>query len=481
MLFNTPVFVCVFLPICLAGFYGLGRMAGNNWALRWLVACSLLFYGWWNPPFVLLLAGSIALNYGVGQRLLHLRQNGRDRAALWWLRGGLAADLGLLGWFKYAGFFADTLGLPHPQLFLPLAISFFTFQQVMFLVDSHRRDRQDLGFLPYAAFIAFFPHLIAGPIVRPREIIPQFTASDLTRPRGENLRAGLVIFLLGLTKKLVLADSFSVYADTGFNAAAAGHGLTMVEAWISTLSYALQIYFDFSGYSDMAIGLARMMNIRFPINFNSPYKSRNITEFWRRWHITLGNFLREYVYIGLGGNRRGAVRRDANLLATMLLGGLWHGAAWTFVLWGGLHGAMLVLHRHLRTLRVPFGRVWLLLAVVIAWVPFRANGIRTAAHMLRAMAGLNGIVLSPLLLKHLPAMAFIHAGKVAPVLGEGRPLLLPQCAVLLGAGWLVVLTMPHVGQMSARMQAAMLALGFGLAVQTLFFATGVAPFLYFQF
>jgi alginate O-acetyltransferase complex protein AlgI len=296
MLFNSPEFVLGFLPVALGGFFLVGRAGGTRWALGWLVAASLFFYGWWNPKFVLLLAGSILANYGFGQRILVLARGGRQDAARHWLIAGVTANLALLGWFKYANFLIHDvarLNTPELDIFLPLAISFFTFQQIMFLVESRSGDRVDAGPLPYAAFVAFFPHLIAGPIVQPREIMPQLLVADLAIPRAEHIAEGLTIFLLGLAKKVVLADTFAHYSDVGFAAAAQGAPLSFVEAWYAAASYALQIYFDFSGYSDMAIGLARMLNVRFPLNFASPYKATNIAEFWRCWHITLSRFLRD--------------------------------------------------------------------------------------------------------------------------------------------------------------------------------------------
>ncbi|HJS87760.1 MAG TPA: hypothetical protein VJ779_20090 [Acetobacteraceae bacterium] len=255
VLFNTAPFLLGFLPIALAGFFVAGRLGGTNWALRWIVAASLVFYGWWDVRFVVLLAGSIVGNYLIGQRILGFARARRDGAARRWLVIGVGLDLGLLGWFKYAGFLARAgaalAGLPAPALevALPLAISFFTFQQIMFLADSAGAGRPDAGFGAYAAFVAFFPHLIAGPIVRPGEIIPQLTARDLARPRGAGIADGLEIFLLGLAKKAVLADTFARFADVGFDAAGRGAPLTLFEAWYALLAYGLQIYFDFSGYS----------------------------------------------------------------------------------------------------------------------------------------------------------------------------------------------------------------------------------------
>jgi len=255
VLFNSEPFVLGFLPAVLAGYFLAGRLGGARAALAFVIVASLFFYGWWNPPFVLLLAGSIGGNYAIGQHLLHLAGTQRDRAAQAWLAAGVTANLALLGWFKYAGFLAGSVAAlfgadaPELHIFLPLAISFFTFQQIMFLVDSRQAARPDGGFLAYAAFVAFFPHLIAGPIVRPAEIIPQLLAPDIARPRQAALCDGATIFLLGLAKKLVLADLFARFADVGFDAAAQGAQLTFFSAWYAALAYALQIYFDFSGYS----------------------------------------------------------------------------------------------------------------------------------------------------------------------------------------------------------------------------------------
>ena len=479
MLFNSPEFVLGFLPIALGGFFLAGRVGGTRWALRWIVAASLFFYGWWNPKFVLLLAGSILGNYWFGGRI-HRRGSRR------WLIAGIAANLALLAWFKYANFMIhDVLRLDTPelQIFLPLAISFFTFQQIMYLVESFRDERVDAGLLPYAAFVAFFPHLIAGPIVRPRDIMPQLLARDLATPRAEHIAEGLTIFLLGLAKKLVLADLFARYADVGFAAAAQGAPLSFVEAWYAAASYALQIYFDFSGYSDMAIGLARMLNVRFPLNFASPYKAASIAEFWHCWHITLSRFLRDYVYIPLGGNRHGEARRCVNVMATMLLGGLWHGAAWNFVLWGGLHGLYLLVQRWFPW-RVPTfaGRALTLLAVVVAWVPFRASNLGATLAMLRGMVGYNGIALPRMIVHAVPALAAIATPvPLLPYLADARTLSFPEVSACLLLGWTIVLAMPTVHELSQSGRRWALTSGFAFTVQALFFAPHVTPFLYFQF
>jgi alginate O-acetyltransferase complex protein AlgI len=486
MLFNSPEFVLAFLPVALGGFFLAGYIGGPRWALYWLVVASLFFYGWWHPKFVLLLAGSILANYGIGQQILRLARSGRQGAARRWLIAGVAANLALLGWFKYANFLIQgVLRVHSPELniFLPLAISFFTFQQIMFLVESRSGDRVDAGLLPYAAFVAFFPHLIAGPIVRPREIMPQLLAADLATARAKHIAEGMMIFLLGLAKKVVLADTFAHFSDVGFTAAAQGAPLSFVEAWYAAASYALQIYFDFSGYSDMAIGLARMLNVRFPLNFASPYQAANIAEFWRRWHITLSRFLRDNVYIPLGGNRRGEARRNINLMATMLLGGLWHGAAWNFVLWGGLHGLYLVVHgRFPWRLPAVAGRALTLLVVVVAWVPFRASGLGATLTMLRGMAGYNGIALPQMIVHAFPPLAAIATPvPLLPFLGDARTLSFPEVSACLALGWTIVLALPTVHELSERARGWALTGGFAFTVQALFFAPHVTPFLYFQF
>jgi D-alanyl-lipoteichoic acid acyltransferase DltB (MBOAT superfamily) len=517
MLFNSPEFILGYLPLTLGGFFLAGRLYGTRAALAWLLVADLVFYGWWNPRYLPLLVGSVTVNYGLGRHIHRLTRASRTRAARGWLISGVSFNLGVLGWFKYADFLLHAAAPQAPALgiVLPLAISFFTFQQIMFLVDIFRAgvgragvgragmDREGAGpvgaepasrpavsALSYAAFVCFFPHLIAGPIVRPADILPQLEASRLARPVAANLAAGLTIFLLGLGKKLVLADTFGSFADTGFAAASHGTVLTLIEAWYAVLAYALQIYFDFSGYSDMAIGLARMANVRFPLNFDSPYKARDIADFWRRWHISLSRFLRDYLYIPLGGNRQGEVRRGVNLMLTMLLGGLWHGAAWTFIAWGGLHGLYLIVHRlwagmggrlGLR-LPGPLAQALTLLAVVVAWVPFRADGVAATIGMLRGMAGLNGFALPRMIVGAWPALAEI--ARPVPVLlslGDAHTLSLPEVSACLLLGWLIVLTLPHVHELSERARGWALTAGLAFTAQALFFAPYAAPFLYFRF
>jgi len=412
MLFNSLTFICAFLPFTLLGFYAIGWVwGGRGWgagaAKAWLVGASLFFYGYWSLNYLPLFVISVLVNYAFGCALVSVQKGAKKPL----LVAGLVFNLALLGYFKYANFFVETLNLAGfnfnlANVILPLAISFYTFQQIAYLVDAYRDDTKRYTLLDYALFVLFFPQLIAGPIVHPQEVLPQFRRASY-RFRADDFSVGVTLFLLGLAKKVLIADSVARFATPVFGAAAAGAELSLLEAWGGALAYTLQLYFDFSGYSDMAIGLARMFGVRLPLNFNSPYKATNIVDFWRRWHITLSRWLRDYLYIPLGGNRKGALRRHANLLLTMLLGGLWHGAGWTFVFWGGLHGLYLtVCHSwggfikrtgtaHLfdnvggRVLSrgLTFG------AVVVGWVFFRAESWDAAVRVLEGMVGLNGLSL----------------------------------------------------------------------------------------
>jgi D-alanyl-lipoteichoic acid acyltransferase DltB (MBOAT superfamily) len=483
VLFNSIGFIALFLPIALLGYVAFAKLCGRVAALCWLLAASLFFYAWWKPEFVILLLASIVCNFALANRVCD-----GQRARLW-LITGLVFNLSLLGFFKYTTLLCSMVGykVPPSSIFLPLGISFFTFQQIMYLVDTYRRELPETNFLEYACFVAFFPHLIAGPIVRPCHIIPQFKNDVPPRVWRQNLISGIETFLLGLAKKLVLADGCARFADPGFAAAARHDPLTLIEAWVALLAYALQIYFDFSGYSDMAIGLARMFGIDFPVNFNSPYKATNIADFWRRWNMTLSAFLRDYLYIPLGGNRAGEARRLMNLMITMLLGGLWHGAALKFVLWGGLHGIYLIIQRMFeRTsqFRLPVWLAWpiTLLAVFLAWVPFRAAGWSATIEFYRALVGGNGVALPAIFIHEVPILASVaQAVPVLPYLGDARTLSLPQALLFLCLGWFIALGLPSLQTMSEKPRRFALISSFALTVQALFFAPYTVPFLYFQF
>jgi alginate O-acetyltransferase complex protein AlgI len=421
MLFTTAVFSLLFLPLVLLGFFAIARW--SHWgAAAWLFLASLFFYGYWMPEFTLLLVGSICGNFLLGRQIaLAMRSSGlagegadKERlhhrsAARRWLFAGVAANLVLLAYFKYANFFVDNLNLvlgrqwDIGRVVLPIGISFFTFTQIAYLADTFQKGVREYKFVHYGLFVTYFPHLIAGPVLHHAQMMPQFADPKTFRFDMGHFAGGLAIFALGLFKKIVLADGVAPYADAVFRPADAGHLPDLHEAWLGALAYTFQLYFDFSGYSDMAIGLSWMFNVRLPFNFDSPYRATNISDFWRRWHISLSNFLRDYLYITMGGNRHGAFRRYLNLAITMLLGGLWHGASWSFVVWGGLHGLYLVVNHGFRALcgpallaRLDVSKVfavaaWALtmLAVIVAWVFFRAETFGGADRMLRGMAGLN--------------------------------------------------------------------------------------------
>ncbi|MCF7970077.1 MAG: MBOAT family protein [Methylococcaceae bacterium] len=398
MLFNSYIFIFIFLPIVLFGFYAIGARSHHRAAIAWLVAASLFFYGWWNPAYLSIILISMLFNYAVGAVL-----SGKDKSKLL-LALSISINLLVLAYYKYFNFFIENINnlgstdFNFEKIVLPLAISFFTFQQVAYLIDAYRGETREYNFLSYCLFVTFFPQLIAGPIVHHREMLPQFAKETLYKINYRHLVIGLSIFTLGFFKKSVLADGTSEYVNLSFNLAETSTAITFFAAWAGSLCYAFQLYFDFSGYSDMAIGLARMFGIVLPMNFNSPYKSQNITLFWRRWHMTLSRFLRDYLYIPLGGNRKGKTRQLINLMLTMVLGGFWHGAGWNFALWGFLHGAFLIMHNSWMKLSQIFGvkmprfiAWWLTFsAVLFAWVPFRATSLDGAFNLWRGMLGING-------------------------------------------------------------------------------------------
>lgn len=399
MLFNSDVFLFAFLPLTLAGFYALRVFASVRAAKMWLVVASLAFYAWWSPAYIFLLLFSIIANFGLGYLIA------RGARPRFWLFVGIALNLVLLGYYKYAGFFLENVdslfgtGWTIWRIILPIGISFFTFQQIAYLVDVSRKRAMEYAFFDYVLFVSFFPQLIAGPIVHHQEMMPQFERMRERQHILDDFALGVTVFTFGLFKKVIIADTLALYATPVFGAADAGLAIDAAAAWQGALAYTGQIYFDFSGYSDMAIGLGLMFGIRLPINFFSPYKSKSIIEFWRRWHITLSRFLRDYLYIPLGGNRKGATRRYLNLFLVMLIGGLWHGAGWTFVVWGALHGIYLMINHAWHKFSPPrtgaerlggyAAQGLTLIAVIAAWVFFRAETFGGALSMLTGMAGMS--------------------------------------------------------------------------------------------
>ena len=413
MLFTSGEFLFVFLPLTLLVFFAAARFVGKGVAAGWLAVASLAFYGYWRIEHTALLVASIVFNYYFGEWILRARARGKPSSRAL-LAIAVGANLAALAYFKYADFFlrtaADLSGADIPLLgvVLPLGISFFTFTQIAYLVDVHAGKVVERNPVHYALFVTYFPHLIAGPVLHHAEMMPQFRLAEIYRPQLRNFAIGLSFLVMGLAKKVLIADSVAPIANTVFGASA-DVALAASAAWLGVVAYTLQIYFDFSGYSDMAVGLSLLFGVRLPYNFNSPYQSWNITEFWRRWHMTLSRFLRDYLYVPLGGNRRGRARRYVNLMLTMLLGGLWHGASWTFVIWGGLHGAYLVVNHGWQFLREKLhwkdggalgrgaGIALTLLCVMVGWVFFRATSLASAQGILASMFGfVHGVPLSTL-------------------------------------------------------------------------------------
>lgn len=422
MLFNSMVFIAGFLPVVLLGFILLAGSGRQRYAAIWLTLASLVFYGWWNPAYVPLLIGSMVGNYLVGGYLM--RRPSRSVLVL-----GVAANVGLLAYYKYTGFLFGTLddafglGWSVGDIILPLAISFFTFQQIAYLVDAHDGEVSEHDFVNYCLFISFFPQLIAGPITHHGEMLKQFNDSSTFRLRIDNISLGLTVFVLGLFKKVILADPLGENASPIFAVAAGGTVPSLYDAWYGALSYTLQIYFDFSGYSDMAIGLGLLFGLRLPVNFNSPFKAHNVIDYWSRWHMTLTRFLTAYIYnpivmritrkrmaAGKPLPRRGKMSLGTFVVLiayptvlTMFISGVWHGAGWQFVAFGLLHGFYLVVAHGFRAYKARRGlpldsdKLWhhtgavllTFLCVVVAMVFFRANSLTAAMAMLTGMAGLS--------------------------------------------------------------------------------------------
>lgn len=466
MLFNSYSFLLAFLPITIVGFFLAGRL-GKTAGAAWLAACSLFFYAWWDYRYLALLAASIGANYVIGAYVTRHALSIQGRLAL-----GTAVTLNLLllGYYKYADFFLSSanaiLGTNWPILgiVLPIGISFFTFTQIAFLVDAYAGKVTEYRFIYYVLFVTYFPHLIAGPVLHHKEMMPQFDRDANYRPSAENFAIGLTIFAIGLAKKVLIADNLSAYAAPVFAPHAATPSLLV--AWGGALSYTFQLYFDFSGYSDMAIGLSRLFGVRLPLNFNSPYKARDISEFWRCWHMTLSRFLRDYLYIPLGGNRHGATRRQCNLMTTMILGGLWHGAGWNFVIWGALHGAYLVIHQFAqscwrriswhppRWLSDPLSVALTFVCVVFAWVYFRAADLATANRLVIGMLGGYGAALPEPVVAHLgPLKSLLEAIGVGTYLGGGANF--TETWFWIAAGTVIAFCAPNTQQIMARFEPAL--------------------------
>jgi D-alanyl-lipoteichoic acid acyltransferase DltB (MBOAT superfamily) len=464
MLFNSFGFLFLFLPVVLLIFIQIGRRH-EILAATWLAVASLFFYAWWDYRYLALLLASIVFNYFCGLRIAESRTSAKKN----WLIAGIACDLILLAYYKYAGFlvsvFNQVVDTPIfiKDIVLPIGISFFTFTQIAFLVDTYQGKVKEYRFVHYLLFVTYFPHLIAGPVLHHKEMMPQFSDSKIYRLSWVNISVGLSIFIIGLAKKVLIADNISPYANDLFN-----HPIepSLLVAWGGVLAYAFQIYFDFSGYSDMAIGLSRLFGVKLPLNFNSPYKSVNIVEFWRRWHMTLSRFLRDYLYIALGGNRHGLLRRYANLMITMLLGGLWHGAGWTFLVWGGLHGIYLVINHAWLALAQKIGfplaslgwkltaTIMTFIAVCFSWVFFRSVDLPTAQQIVRGLTGGFGVAVPNAFAARLGEFkTLLEQVGVTFFLGGGTRFVETWSWVILAAG--IAFFLPNTQQIMRRFEPAL--------------------------
>jgi alginate O-acetyltransferase complex protein AlgI len=461
VLFNSHVFLFVFLPIVLAGWWGLTRERGR---LLFLTLASYAFYGWWDWRFIPLMIASTTVDYIAGARI---EASETPIVRRRWLSGSLKFNLAILGFFKYYGFFArstnavaEALGVgglvPVLDIVLPIGISFYTFNSMSYTIDIYRRRvRPAASLLHFSAFVAMFPHLIAGPIVRYSDIEDQF-ARLKDRLTSNEAAVGVYFFVTGLSKKLFLADQLAPNVNLYFAHPTGAIG----SAWLMSLGYAFQLYFDFSGYSDMAVGLAHLLGLQFPQNFNSPYKAVDMQDFWRRWHMSLSTWLRDYLFIPLGGSRHGQLKTLRNLVITMFLGGLWHGAQWTFVAWGLYHGLMLVLNHVIQ--RVSWlpshpgaARSATFIVVVFGWVLFRAPTLADAGHVWSAMVGANGLALGP-----WPPVTYLAA---------------------LGVSGLIAFGLPNTWEVKFTPRPLM-AYGFAAAVVVAILCLDLpSPFLYFQF
>lgn len=388
MLFNSHIFILFFLPLVFTAYFLLRNYDQHNASKLFLVLASFTFYAWWKIEYLYLLGGTILFNFLMAEILYRKRHN-------LLLALAVMGNLSVLGYFKYKNFFFENIvgmmGLPSitEKIVIPLGVSFYTFQQISFLVDTYRGKAARCNLLDYSLFVSFFPQLVAGPISYQQEITPQFNAKEAAKINFTNVGQGIFLFSMGLFKKIVVADSLAPYVENGFDKALA---LTFWDSWATSLAYTCQLYFDFSGYTDMALGLGLLFNIKLPNNFNSPYQALNIQDFWRRWHITLGRFVRDYIYFPLGGSRKGGYRTLANLMSSFLLIGFWHGAGWNFILWGALHGTAMVVHRVWQNTgnKLPAYVGWLLtfLYVNTCWVLFRAETNYDAIKIFKGMLGM---------------------------------------------------------------------------------------------
>ncbi len=505
MLFNSYEFIFLFLPVTLILYFFLSKIKFLLASKAWLVFTSLFFYSWWDIVYLPLILGSILFNFTIGSAFSHktIKNTTCKSCKKSILVFGIVTNLALLGYFKYTNFFISNINslfnanILIPQIILPLGISFFTFTQIAYLVDTYKGEVKEMDYLNYTLFVTFFPHLLAGPILHHKEMIPQFNNKKSKLLNYKNLSTGLFLFSIGLFKKVGIADRFAEWANIGFENT---EMLSFFEAWTTSLSYTFQLYFDFSGYTDMALGVALMFNIQLPVNFNSPYKALNIQDFWRRWHITLSRFLRDYIYIALGGNRNGKLRTYINLFTVFLIGGFWHGASWMFIIWGSMHGAAIVIHRYWNDNLKPFFKTiigkskddlfgqytnivaWFITFnfINLTWIFFRAKDLTKATDIISGMFGFNGIVLSE---KYFVKFSFLRSFVI------DHPKLFAVSAVesntiiYLLLGFIVVLMLQNSNEKTNCFRPSKINLFFMLSIliYSIFNLSTVSEFLYFNF
>lgn len=489
MLFNSFEFILLFLPVTLLVYFVLLRKRLTIAAKSWLLFTSLFFYSWWDIKYLPLIMGSILFNYTIGGLLAEYDSGGKrpvSKKAVFVT--GILANIALLCWFKYMDFFIGSanglLGtqLPLLKIVLPLGISFFTITQIAFLVDAYEGLVEERNLLNYALFVTFFPHLLAGPILHHKEMMPQFERLRNKVINWKNLYLGLMLFFLGLFKKVVLADTFSVWASAGFDAT---QPLSFFPAWLASLSYTFQLYFDFSGYSDMAVGIGWMFNISLPVNFNSPYKATGMIDFWKRWHITLTNFVTTYLYTPIL-RAFGRITFTNSLVAiflAMLISGFWHGAGWTFIIWGGMHGLGLVVNHYWKKKKLPMPSFlgWLITFnyVNISFIFFRSKSLEGAFSILEGMAGLNGVMLHKSLakLKLLSSLGITFGGWLDAIKGKDETWIMVLIALLIAVFW------KNSMEIVARVRPAWnwCALLLVITFWSLLDMSKVSEFLYFQF
>lgn len=488
MLFNSYIFIFFFLPLCVAVYFLLYHIKCGTLARMWVLGMSLWFYGYFNPSYVLIICGSILGNYAVSRLLLKLRGAGRVRMGKAAMCIGVMANVVLLFYYKYVDFFLENMNtifhtdFVMQNIVLPLGISFFTFQQISYVVDAYRGETESYSLLDYAVFVSFFPQLVAGPIVLHNELIPQLRDERTHRPNAHYLARGLYLFATGLFKKVIIADTLGNTVALGFGGVEI---LTSTDVLLVIVCYALQLYYDFSGYSDMATGIASMFCIDLPVNFNSPYKARSILEFWDRWHMTLTRFLRQYIYFPLGGSRKGRLRTYVNIMIVFLVSGFWHGANWTFVVWGALHGIAEVLTRRFRNAweKIPAFLQWFLTFgfVSCAFLIFRADSLAQAYIMFRKVAKLESFAITQTMLESLTLPEITHIEQLIGIDG----MLGGRFGIHLWVSLFIVmyatLRMKNVQEKEFVCNGKTLLATIGMLTWTIVSLSGISTFLYFNF